>query len=335
MGKTTIEWCDVTWNPVRGCSLVSAGCSQCYAMKQAHRFSGKGGAYEGLTKMTSHGPTWTGRARVVPELLEAPLHWRKPQRIFVNSMSDLFHEDVPDEFIGDVFQTMACAPQHTFQILTKRPERMQRLFTNDVWIDDAYAGVFPLPNVWLGVSVEDQETADQRIPLLLKTPAAVRFISAEPLLEAIDLTKIVVPDDHAGKYAGHGYTFNALIREDDLTMFNAPAHIDWVIAGFESGPKARPGNINWLRSLRYQCRDAEVAFFCKQLGAAPVMDEREWGEWPSMPLPLLSARNLDKAPLGTVPLAFRDRSGGDMAEWPSDLRVRQFPEARQPECAVA
>ena len=153
---TSIEWTDETWNPIRGCSIVSKGCTNCYAMKQAHRFSGRGGPYEGLTTLTNGGPVWTGKVRLVPELLEAPLHWRKPRRVFVNSMSDLFHESVPDEFIDQVFAVMALASQHTFQILTKRPERMRawcaeasaaRLFDAMVrceasmpaWVDDRFA----------------------------------------------------------------------------------------------------------------------------------------------------------------------------------------------------
>lgn len=168
-----IEWTDRTWNPIRGCSLVSPGCTNCYAMRQVHRFDHPGGPYEGLTRMTEHGPVWTGKVRVVEEALAEPPSWRKPCRVFVNSMSDLFHEGVPAEFIDRVFAVMQLARRHTFQILTKQPHRM--------------ALHRPPANVWLGVSVENQATADERIPLLLQTPAAVRFLSVEPLLEAVDL----------------------------------------------------------------------------------------------------------------------------------------------------
>lgn len=254
--KSTIEWTDATWNPSRGCSLVSAGCTNCYAMRLAHRFSGPGGAYEGLTKTTSHGPVWTGEIRVVPELLDEPLHWSTPRRIFVNSMSDLFHEAVPDDFIGQVWRRMAWNQQHTFQILTKRPARMLKwLYAHGQ--DAVFAGEraeyeqalkahgWPLRNVWLGVSVEDQATADERLPLLLQTPAAVRWISAEPLLGPIYLNWDVWPDLNPN---GSG--------------------LNWVVAGGESGPAARPAHPDWFRSLRDQCGAAGVPFFFKQ-----------WGEW--------------------------------------------------------
>jgi protein gp37 len=207
--NSNIEWTDATWNPVRGCALVSAGCTNCYAMRVAHRFSGDSQPYAGLTKLTSHGPVWTGDVTLWPDVLDVPLRWRRPRRIFVNSMSDLFHEDVPEEFIDKVFAVMALSPQHTFQILTKRPVRMRdylltvqnddkdfnRWSNAGVEITDSPCAViddadWPLPNVWLGVSVEDQATADERIPLLLQTPAAVRFLSCEPLLGPVDLKTI-------------------------------------------------------------------------------------------------------------------------------------------------
>jgi protein gp37 len=325
MSTTSIEWTDRVWNPVRGCSLVSPGCENCYAMKQAHRFSGKGQPYEGLTVLGKHGPRWTGRARFVPEMLEAPLHWRKPSRIFVNSMSDLFHEDVTDEQIAAVFGVMAACQQHTFQVLTKRPERMlkwfgwtakcgQQLvdevgekppsgspnsaacahFTGSTLLEDALNYVvacnaaWPLPNVWLGVSCEDQQRADERIPLLLQTPAAVRFVSAEPLLGPISLSVYLVDDlARAGR---------------------APRmEIDWVIAGGESGPGARPCNIEWIRSIVQQCKDAGASAFVKQLGGNTRADE---GDGPA------------------VRWYLSDRKGGDMAEWPEDLCVQEFPEVK-------
>ena len=173
--NTTIEWTDVTWNPVRGCSLVSAGCANCYAMKTAHRFSGNGKPYEGLTEIGPQGPRWNGKIRLIHDALNEPRRWKAPRRIFVNSMSDLFHEDIPREFIKAVEGVTMDCPQHTFQILTKRPKRM---------LEFVRECDFP-PNVWLGVSCEDRATYKARVPYLAMTPAAVRFISFEPLLEDI------------------------------------------------------------------------------------------------------------------------------------------------------
>jgi len=248
--STTIEWTDSTWNPVRGCALVSPGCTNCYAMKVAHRFSGKGEAYAGLTKLTKGGPVWTGQVRELPELLERPLKWKHPRRIFVNSMSDLFHEDVHGDFIDAVLDTVRAAPRHTFQILTKRAARMQAFMRH----------YKPIPNLWLGVSVEDQARADERIPLLLQTPAAVRWISAEPLLGPIDLRD---PPNDMGEPR-----FSYLERID-----GTGPRIDWIVAGGESGPGARPMHPDWVRSLRDQCGASSVPFFFKQ-----------WGAW-ALPIP--------------------------------------------------
>lgn len=308
--KSAIEWTDATWNPTRGCSIVSPGCVNCYAMKQAHRFSylreAKGhllpvkGAYHGLTKQTSAGPQWTGVVRLAPEhILMQPYRWRKPRRIFVNSMSDLFHESLTNEEIAQVFHVMygeaSANPvaKHTYQILTKRPERMREWFRwleaydgNDATIEALSAFLRlngPHPRVWLGVSVEDQQRADERIPILLDIPAAVRFISAEPLLQAVDL-----------RMAG------------SLLPNSAPhelrSAIDWVIVGGESGPGARTFDVAWARSLVQQCKVAGVACFVKQLGTRFAMDRATWH----------TAKR-------------HDRKGGDPSEWPSDLRVRQFP----------
>jgi len=259
---SSIEWTDATWNPVRGCSIVSKGCTNCYAMRQAHRFSGAGKAYEGLTQMSKGGPVWTGNVRLVPELLDEPLHWKKRRRIFVNSMSDLFHEDVPDEFIDRIWRMMMRAKNHTFQILTKRPARMLAYLSRfrpdgDGWITRDgkpamgkpqsgplfSANKWPPKHIWLGVSCEDQPTADERIPLLLQMPAAVRWISAEPLLG-----DIVVPSLH---------------------------ELDWVVAGGESGPGARPMHPRWVGRLRDECAVANVPFFFKQWGAWAPVPRRE------------------------------------------------------------
>jgi protein gp37 len=276
--NSTIEWTDATWNPVRGCSIVSKGCTNCYAMRQAHRSSGEGAAYAGLTKATRGGPVWTGAIRLVPELLNQPLRWKRPRRIFVNSMSDLFHEAVPDEFILQVFDVMrqcengwtgriggdggTLVASHTFQILTKRSARMLdfcarlRFAQNDgrglyLASDLSHNGFNPmsaLRHVWLGVSVEDQAAADERIPLLLQTPAAVRWISAEPLLGPIDLHDVAtLAPDHIERHAWR--------------------LLDWVVAGGESGPGARPMHPDWARNLRDQCSEFGIAFFFKQWGA--------------------------------------------------------------------
>jgi protein gp37 len=272
--KTAIEWTDATWNPLRGCSRVSEGCRNCYAERVAARFSGKGQAYEGLAVMKDTGPHWTGEVRLVEEHLADPLRWKRPRRIFVNSMSDLFHESVPDEWIDRIFAVMAYAKQHTFQVLTKRPGRMAEYFgfvteRRREGMRDFYRGLmagmtsrdkpreapritkWPLPNVWLGVSVENQKTADERIPLLLRTPAAVRFVSAEPLLGPVDLWEA-------------GMKINGRLN----ARTGERAFLDWVIVGGESGSCSRPMHPDWARSLRDQCEAAGVAFFFKQ-----------WGNW--------------------------------------------------------
>ena len=218
-----IAWTDESWNPVRGCSRVSEGCRNCYAETMAARFSGVGQPYEGLAKMTPSGPRWTGEVRLVSEHLADPLRWKRPRRVFVNSMSDLFHEKLPDEVIAAVFGIMSAASEHTFQVLTKRAARMVEWFkwaaseaARRAHIDAAHfctklaaeelresgetkirgiqAGRWPLPNVWIGVSVEDQATADERIPLLLQCPAAVRWVSYEPALGPVDFRAVQMRD---------------------------------------------------------------------------------------------------------------------------------------------
>jgi len=235
MGKTSISWCDRVWNPVRGCSMVSDGCRNCYAQRQAHRFNFPDGPYEGLTRMTSSGPVWNGNIKVVENHLDDPLHWQKPERIFVGSMSDLFHPRVPDSLVMRVWRTMRLTPRHTYLILTKRAERMRDwslILNNDP----------PLPNVQLGVSVENQKMAEERIPMLLKTPAAVRWISAEPLLGPIDLSPYWMDRDRYGECGT----------------------LDWVVVGGESGPGHRPMKVEWLESIVEQCVFANVPVFVKQ-----------------------------------------------------------------------
>lgn len=265
---TKIEWTDETWNPIVGCSVVSPGCKNCYAMRFAHRLQHHA-IYEGLTRPTKAGPVWTGKVRRAwfdnaknPRALTKPLHWRKPRRVFVNSMSDLFHEDVPDEWLNQIFAVMALSSRHTFQVLTKRPERMRdyltRLARSIEPLETAARNLgysfewqghallpWPIKNIWLGTSVEDQKRADERIPHLLDTPTAVRFLSIEPLLGPVNLP-----------WLRHGLL--------DKNHYNI---VNWVICGGESGPGARPMHPDWARSLRDQCAAASVPFFFKQWGA--------------------------------------------------------------------
>lgn len=224
--------------------------------------------------MTDSGPRWTGKILPVIDNWEEPLHWKKPRRIFVNSMSDLFHDGVEDWVIRKLFSVMARCPQHTFQILTKRPARMRNFFAYSLLDIGAAAnerltrtqlqlgmGVtcnWPLPNVWLGVSVEDQATADERIPMLLQTPAALRFISAEPLLGPVDLNRI----------PGENQCLWDVLAGRNLYNGRQVPRLNWVIVGGESGSGARPMHPDWARSLRNQCNSAGVPFFFKQ-----------WGEW--------------------------------------------------------
>ena len=297
--KTRIAWTDSSWNPIRGCTAVSAGCENCYAQRVAHRFSGPGQPYEGLTRATAHGPKWTGEVRLVPEMLEQPLKWRKPRRIFVNSMSDLFHEWVTDDFIDDVFDVMRRAERHTFQVLTKRPERMRDYMLNSP---------NPPPNVWLGVSVENEAAAEKRIHHLVNTPAAVRFLSVEPLLGPVRLD--AVQDDELGAL------WNVL---DGMG-------IGWVIVGGESGPNARPCDIDWIRSIVAQCKSAGVPVFVKQLGAKPYLGSEPSGDSGELPITSRCRFEVDEDHKSIrTRLLIRNRAGADPSEWPADLRVQVFP----------
>lgn len=313
MAKSRISWTDEVWNPVTGCTKVSAGCKNCYAEAVAARFWKDGRKFTDV--------------QVHADRLEQPLRWRRPRRVFVNSMSDLFHDDVPSAFIGRVFGVMALAARHQFQVLTKRPERMLRLLHPAVvgplkgeasqysWELARKMGMnvqpankwevrWPLQNVWLGISCEDQATADERVPLLLDTPAAVRFLSCEPLLSGVDLTRWLRPSrkfhlradvqgmlrnkvfcgltDESGIELGPAQAEERLrvllasgvqfLRVGECDSFDpasgCPGHaqpkLDWVICGGESGPKHRPMDLEWARSLRDQCRAAGVPFFFKQ-----------------------------------------------------------------------
>ena len=322
--KTGISWTDATWNPVRGCSRVSEGCRNCYAESQAARIvrMGASHAYGSLVRITDGGePRWTGDVQLDAKTLALPLRWRHPRRIFVNSMSDLFHESLTNEQIAAVFGVMAAAPQHTFQVLTKRAKRMREWFS---WVDNygrevmaveaiqwiashdgarrsrrielenqvAMPATWPLPNVWLGVSVENQAAADERIPELLATPAAVRFLSCEPLIGPVDLkgwgdhapSPVTsapeswadfawpgwVPPHEDGRVVPTGGGSGSGWMNRWLTSAGGYAtKLHWVISGCESGPGARPCDVAWLRSLRDQCASAGVPYFLKQARESP------------------------------------------------------------------
>lgn len=317
---SSIEWTDRTWNPIRGCSEISAGCKNCYAMKQAHRFSGPGMPYEGLTELGPNGPRWTGKIRLVEEALAESLRWKKPQRVFVNSMSDLFHEDVPEDFIFRVFQKMGAAFQHTYQILTKRPERMLALMPrlSDRLHAEGRVHLQYWRHVQLGVSVEDQKTADARIPLLLQTPAAKRFVSYEPALGPVDFTNFQIMghslDALRGEWCSNKTTCEVSDKGDES--------LDWVIIGGESGPRARPFNVQWARDVIAQGKAAGVPVFVKQLGKTCRMDRSDAVQ----PVALGAGWRAENhgAEFGIV--SFRDSHGGNLDEWPEDLRVRQFPD---------
>lgn len=254
--RTGIEWTDATWNPVTGCTRVSEGCRHCYAARLTAGRLAHQPRYKGLAFRTKGPAIWANQVRLHEGLLEQPLRWRKPRMVFVCSMSDLFHPKVPFAFIDGVFTIMAVALRHTFQILTKRPERMAEYL--------ASSGEAP-ENVWLGTSVEDQAAADERIPHLLRCPAEVRFLSAEPLLGPIDLRleDCWIPEDH----------------------YELWERLHWVIAGGETGPGARPVDPDWLRSIRDQCRATDVSFFLKQLGpdkkAGRALDGELWDQVPA------------------------------------------------------
>ncbi|WP_225206272.1 phage Gp37/Gp68 family protein [Novosphingobium huizhouense] len=297
--RTKIEWADATVNAIDGCSVTSPGCTNCYAMKQAHRVD----ARRGLTVQSKGGMVWTGVTRFNEKALLQPLKWKRPRRIFWNAHGDTFHDSVPDEWIDRIFAVAALTPQHTHMILTKRSARMRRYVEDramtgagiliamgdlcDLSVNDRCIKLLgiderttmdkarPLPNVWLGVSVEDQARADERIPDLLATPAAVRFLSCEPLLGPVDLTAIPWPEHWPRCECLQGDPrYDALESSvycpgccEGPEAMDAPA-VDWVIVGGESGPNARPMHPDWARSLRDQCADAGVPFHFKQ-----------WGEW--------------------------------------------------------
>ncbi len=330
-GLSAIQWTDRVWNPVVGCTKVSQGCKHCYA-KTLHDQRHKAYTEGKLQNLPQYAAPFEA-VQLIPDRLHEPLSWRKPAKVFVNSVSDLFHEDVPDHFIAAVFGVMGAAPRHTFQILTKRPARMLELMSRltlsesflraalaldddgfDQWRRSKVSPPWPLPNVWLGVSVENQAAADERTPLLLQTPAAIRFLSCEPLLECVDLTRWLwgkaepCADCPKDVDCECGYQTRRWLGQPSL---------DWIVIGGESGRGARPFNVQWARDLVKQCRDGEATPFVKQLGADPVEAVAGMEETRAVNEPFMGS--------GWAHKRLRDNHGGDMAEWPEDLRVREFP----------
>jgi protein gp37 len=259
---TAIEWTDATWNPVHGCSKVSPGCAHCYAETLSLRFG-----HTTRPWLPAHADV---NVQLKPERLDQPLRWRTPRMVFVNSMSDLFHEVVSDAFVDRVFDTMAAAPQHTFQVLTKRPERMRDYMQRRTAQGDDVLG-----NVWLGVSIENRRVIS-RADVLRETPAAIRFISAEPLLGPL------LPVGAMGDYWGHPY--HRVISDAALSLDG----IDWLIVGGESGARHRPIDPNWVRDLRAEAQRTGTTFFFKQWGGRTPkangrhLDGRTWDEMPAV-----------------------------------------------------
>ena len=304
---TKIEWTDETYNPIVGCSKVSEGCANCYAERMAVRLASMGELslgrgerwtfcpqhpeYYGVVETTGLGQNgWNGKTALVESVLDKPLHWRKPRRVFVGSMTDIFHPSVPDEWLNLVWAVMRKS-SHYFLLLTKRPERMRDYIKKHV-------PVFSGHRIWLGVTTENQRCADERIPVLLQTPAAVRFVSVEPMLEPVDIKNALrgYPEQtSARQYVTHEMALDAgqperegeLYSDDEWQQTCPP--LNWVIVGCESGPRRRPCPHEWMRNLIQQCRDAGVPCFVKQVaenedGTGKVVHDPlpEWGvrEWP-------------------------------------------------------
>ena len=344
-----IEWTDATWNPTTGCTRASAGCDNCYAFTMTKRLAAMGQEkYQGLAGKTH----FNGVLKTWENELTKPLRWKKPRMVFVNSMSDLFHKDVPFEFIDKVFCVMNATAftlpisqrsrrWHTYQALTKRPDRMAEYIQSrqpqnfgmgehpifkvrgevmrghgSELMNAAACLSWPPPNIWLGTSVEDQAAADERIPHLLRCPAAVRFLSCEPLLGPVDLHLSATGVQHIDD-------FGAPNRDGYVWL----DQVNWVIVGGESGPGARPCNVTWVRSIVDQCAAANVPCFVKQLGARPRAEVcgRDGLSWP--PGTMLANEPCepikDYEALATFSL--RDKKGGNWDEWPADLCVREFP----------
>lgn len=292
--STLIQSCDETWNWLVGCSKISPGCKNCYAAVAARSAR--------LQQFTQYQKVkeWDGTVEFVESQLLKPLSWRSPKRVFTCSMSDIFHPNVQDEWRDRAFAIMAVAQQHTFQVLTKRPQamlnyfselnllRLKRSLPSSIKYSRLDSINLPLPNVWLGVSVENQQAAEERIPLLIQTEAKIRYLSCEPLLETVDLSEWII---------------------DRKYQTDSKPPIHWVICGGESGTKARPCYVEWIRSLVNQCQSASIPVFVKQLGSNPVNSK-----------PYISG-------VADVHynLQLKDRKGGNINEFPDDLMIRQFP----------
>lgn len=287
--RTKIEWSDSTWNPVRGvkgrhwCTRISPGCTNCYSERMNLRFGGQ--KYQ----------VGADVLRLDLTALQQPLHWKRPRKVFVCSMTDLFHEDMNSLDIAQVWGVMQACPQHTFQVLTKRAELMC------VWVNEwVKRGGQVLQNVWLGVSVENQEYADRRIPFLVSTPSVTRFISYEPALGRV--------------------------------TFDGKRGVDWIICGGESGPGARPFDVAWARQAVKECRRNGIACFVKQLGAH-IIDRNDAGFDGTEPTSWPDGTETDDWHLdpgrqyqgADARILLSDRKGGDPLEWPEDLRVREWP----------
>lgn len=339
--KSLISWTDATWPVVAGCTRVSLACDHCYAIRDSWRMGHNPNpkirtVYEGTVEPGPIGSQvdrsldWSGVVRPLPQRLDWPLRWRKPRRIFVCNMSDLFHTALPFSFVAAVFGIMAATPQHTHQVLTKRAVRLVDWFqvldrraeiAREVFPDDSlnwrrrhvlraaaiyYTGralpsipenpVWPLPNVHIGVTTENQAMADERIGALLQVPAAVRFVSVEPMLGPVDLTAFLPYELFTCKRCGEEFSAGEADHNGHHAYCGGEPDpqghtegLDWVIAGSESGPGRRPAELDWFRSLHGQCQAARVPFFLKQVDVggklehSPELDGRQWREFPEVP----------------------------------------------------
>jgi protein gp37 len=355
--KSAIEWTDATWNPTRGCTKIAQGCKNCYAETFAERWRG----------VPNHAYELGFDPRLAPDQLHLPLTWKKPRRIFVDSMSDLFHEEFPFTYIAAVFGVMGACQRHTFQVLTKRPERAVQFFAwlekqrpeftaavvklGGAWpngqqsaqsaicayyardvlepiTESPFAG-WPLPNVWIGTSVANQCDADKNIPELLRIPAAVRFLSIEPMLGPVDLSELLSEDWQDDSTHFDPYSGEPITRYESEHFGTRPV-IDWVIVGGESGHGARPCNVESVRSIVAQCQAAAVPVFVKQLGANVIghNDDGFEGDKPGS-WPMDTRYEGGEFQGDPVRIRLRDKKGGDPSEWPGDLwMIRQFPKVR-------
>jgi protein gp37 len=335
--STKIQWTEETWNPVAGCRRKSPGCLNCYAERQALRLACNPNEkiqslYSGLTQITNGRPAWTGATGSSETALLKPLRTKKPTTYFI-SLSDLFYDERPLRDIYRVLAVIALSGQHRFQVLTKYADTMSLVMNaiakNIKPLEEAareigytfnHEGIpllrWPIPNLHLGVSVENQQYADERIPLLLKTPAALRFVSYEPALGPVNFSGFLprrVHDSYHGEW-------------------NRVGGLDWIIVGGESGPGARPFNVDWAWTAIKQCRAAGTKVFLKQLGSNPVIEgcrqhHFDWGEGIGRKAKFSQVQP-ERENAGLWRIHLKDKKGGDMAEWAEHLRVREMPEVR-------